>query len=305
MSTTVASDTEATKVASTLGTLSLTAEKSGEKGPSYLPYFDVNEKFPPTPIREFTDLGSRADPKKPNLLGPATSVRQISPYIGSEVRGVQLSQLSPAGLDELALFVASIEIARHFGPIQVHPTSGNIKDFPEFHVVYRDADHNRFREYFGGNRVSKASWHSDVAYEKQRPGTTLFRILDIPERTTVAKRSSSRLSPEFQKRLEVLRAVNSVVEQNEYSRERGGPMRRESEHPVVRVQPVTGEKALYVNQGFTRRIVGLKQEESDWLLKFLFDHLENGSDFQVRASYEPATVVVWDNRVTAEVPIPA
>ena len=57
-------------------------------------------------MKDFTDPGLRADPKKPDLLGPATSVRQLSPYIGSEVGGVQLSQLTPAGLDELALFVA-------------------------------------------------------------------------------------------------------------------------------------------------------------------------------------------------------
>ena len=90
--------------------------------------------------------------------------------------------------------------------------------------------------------------------------------------------------------------MHSAVEQAEYSRKRGGAVRREpveSEHPLVRVHPVTGEKALYVNQGFTRRIVGFRQEESDWLLKFLFDHIEKGSDFQVRASYEPGTVAVW------------
>ena len=37
-----------------------------------------------------------------------------------------------------------------------------------------------------------------------------------------------RLSPEFQKRLEGLRAVHSAVEQAEFSRKRGGPVRRES-----------------------------------------------------------------------------
>jgi sulfonate dioxygenase len=56
---------------------------------------------------------------------------------------------------------------------------------------------------------------------------------------------------------------------------------------------VTGEKALYVNQGFTRRIVGYKVEESEYLLKFLWDHIAKGSDFQVRANYKPGTVVVW------------
>jgi sulfonate dioxygenase len=48
-----------------------------------------------------------------------------------------------------------------------------------------------------------------------------------------------------------------------------------------------------VNPGYTRRIVGYKDEESEYLLKFLFDHISKGADFQIRARYEPGTVVVW------------
>ncbi|KAL0959184.1 hypothetical protein HGRIS_014464 [Hohenbuehelia grisea] len=294
-----------------------------DKGPSYpfyYPHFDVSEKFPPTEIFEFTDPGTRADPKKPHLLGPNTKTKDVSPYLGTEISGVQISELTKEGLDELALYAAErkvllfrdqnfkdigpekqIEIAKHFGPIQKHPTSGNAKGYPEFHVVYRDADHDRFREYLGGDRINHTSWHSDVSYEKQTPGTTFFFILDQPESggdTLFLSQAEAyrRLSPEFQKRLEGLRAVHSAVAQAEHSRQRGGPVRREpveTEHPVVRQHPVTGEKALYVNQGFTRRIVGYKVEESEYLLKFLYDHISKGSDFQIRATYEPGTVVVW------------
>jgi sulfonate dioxygenase len=70
----------------------------------------------------------------------------------------------------------------------------------------------------------------------------------------------------------------------------------ESEHPLVRVHPVTGEKALYVNPIFGRRIVGFKKEESEALLRFLYDHIAKGADFQIRATYEPGTVVVWVSR---------
>ncbi|KAG6846582.1 hypothetical protein H0H93_012998, partial [Arthromyces matolae] len=275
--------------------------------PFYLPYRDPSEKFPPTEIFEFTDPGTRADPSKPNLLANATT-HHLSPYLGTEITGVQLSQLTKEGLDELALYTAErkvllfrdqdfkdlgperqIEIARHFGPIQRHPTSGNVKGFPEFHVVYRDREHDVIKEYFGDERINRTSWHSDVP---EVGGNTLFAS---------QVEAYNRLSPEFKKRLEGLRAVHSAVPQAEHSRQRGGPVRREpveTEHPLVRVHPATGEKALYVNQGFTKRIVGFKTEESEWLLKFLFDHIAKGADFQIRAPYNAGTVVVWDNRVT-------
>jgi len=189
----------------------------------------------------------------------------------------------------------------HFGPIHHHPTSGNVKGFPEFHVVYRDGKENRYKDYRGANRLSRLQWHSDVTYEKQPPSTTFFWILDQPTvggDTLFASQveAYNRLSPEFRKRLEGLRAVHSAVYQANFSRDRGGVVRREpveTEHPVVRVHPVTGEKALFVNEGFTRYIVGFKKEESDFLLNFLYDHIAKGADFQIRARYEPGTVAIW------------
>lgn len=74
-------------------------------------------------------------------------------------------------------------------------------------------------------------------------------------------------------------------------------------HPLIREHPATGEKALYVNPQFTRRIVGYKKEESDALLKFLFDHVAYGADFHARVKWAPGTVVVWDNRVTSHTAI--
>ncbi|TFK37968.1 hypothetical protein BDQ12DRAFT_666566 [Crucibulum laeve] len=305
-----------------------TLEKEREAGasyPFYLPTFDLNEKFPPIEIFDHVEAGTRANPAKPTFINDNVTLNHLSPYLGTEVTGVELSELTKEGLDELALFAAErkvllfrdqkfkdigadrqIEIAKHFGPIHRHPTSGNVKGYPEFHVVYRSENHDPFSEYRGGNRTNYTGWHSDVSYEKQPPGTTFFFILDQPEigGDTIflsQVEAYNRLSDEFKKRLEGLRAVHSAGPQAEYSRQRGGPVRREpieTEHPLVRVHPATGEKALYVNQNFTQRIAGFKKEESDYLLNFLYDHLAKGSDFQIRASYKPGTVVVWDNRVT-------
>ncbi|KAJ7578348.1 hypothetical protein C8J56DRAFT_797906 [Mycena floridula] len=294
--------------------------------PFYLPHFDVNEKFPPTELFEFTDPGLRADHSKPHLLGPKTTVRHLSPYLGTEVNGIQISELSSQGLDELALYAAErkvllfrnqdfkdidpgrqLEIARHFGPIQRQPTAGNVQGIPEFHVVYRDAGMDRLKLALGNDRANLTSWHSDVSYEKQPPGMTFFFMLEHPETGGDTLYLSqveayNRLSLEFKKRLEGLRAIHTAVPQAEHARRRGGPIRREpieTEHPVVRKHPVTGEKALFVNPEYTKCIVGYKREESEYLLRFLYDHMAKGADFQIRARYEPGTVAVWDNRLTA------
>jgi sulfonate dioxygenase len=151
-----------------------------------------------------------------------------------------------------------------------------------------------------------------VTYEINPPSTTFLYILDLPTVDGVASggdtlfhsqvQAYNRLSPDFQRFLETLSAVHSGYEQADDARAAGGHVRREpvsNIHPVVRVHPVTGEKALFVNEQFTRYIVGFKKEESDAILKFLYDHIAKSADIQVRVKWEKGTVVVWDNRVTA------
>ena len=48
----------------------------------------------------------------------------------------------------------------------------------------------------------------------------------------------------------------------------------------------------------TRKIIGYKQEESDLILKFLYDHIALGQDFQVRVKWAAKAVVVWDVRIS-------
>ena len=55
---------------------------------------------------------------------------------------------------------------------------------------------------------------------------------------------------------------------------------------------------LDVNPVYTKKIVGFDQEESDCILKFLFDHIAKRQDFSCRIRYEAGTVLVWDQRVT-------
>lgn len=146
-----------------------------------------------------------------------------------------------------------------------------------------------------------------MTYEKQPPGTTFLYILDGPSAggdTCFVNQAEAyrRLSPEFQKRLHGLKAIHSGHEQANNALARGSIVRRDpvaNAHPLVRTHPATGEKALFVNQQFVRRIAGFKKEESDYLLKFLYDHIAYSQDIQARVKWAPGTVIVWDNRVTA------
>jgi sulfonate dioxygenase len=199
-----------------------------------------------------------------------------------------------------------LDFGSYFGRHHIHPTSGAPEGYPEIHLVHRGAEDTTAKDFFE-ERTNSVTWHSDVTYEEQPPGTTFLYLLDGPVAggdTLFANQvvAYERLSPGFKQRLHGLKAVHSGFEQAENSSRRGGVVRRapvSNVHPVVRTHPITGEKALYVNPQFTRKIVGYKKEESDNLLNFLYDHVAKSQDLQARVKWAPGTVVVWDNRVTA------
>lgn len=75
--------------------------------PAYLPTRSDGYIAPiPVPLFEADEPGRRADPAKANLLKGATRVEKITPRVGTEIQGVQISQLDAKGLDELALLAA-------------------------------------------------------------------------------------------------------------------------------------------------------------------------------------------------------
>lgn len=77
-----------------------------------------------------------------------------------------------------------------------------------------------------------------------------------------------------------------------------GPKFIERVHPIVRVHPATGWKALWVNRAMTVRIVGLDKAESDVILNYLYDVYEQNVDIQVRFKWTAGTSALWDNRIT-------
>ncbi|KAJ3987395.1 alpha-ketoglutarate-dependent sulfonate dioxygenase [Lentinula detonsa] len=283
----------------------------------YKPFFP-SLSWPPLEEIQVTERGLSADPEKKSLLSAANKVKHYTPTIGTELSGIDLRQLSDSQKDELALLVAErgvvffrdqkidiheqLELARHFGPLHKHATTPIPKaGIEEAHVVYND--HSRRPDPVSFSKLEL--WHSDVSYEIQPPSVTSLKVITGPEYGGDTLWASgyalySGLSPGFQKYLEGLKAIHSAVAQAEGARAAGLPVRRqeiETVHPVVRVHPATGWKSVYVNPGFTRRIVGIPKAESDAILSFLFHQIAENVDNQVRFQWEPNSIAFWDNRV--------
>jgi sulfonate dioxygenase len=296
---------------------------SGDDGDDGYKYAEFKPSFPnlswePLKEQHVVDRGTFADPAKASLFSAAAKIKHLTPAIGTEIEGIDLRQLSDTQKDELALLVAErgvvffrdqeiniheqLELARHFGPLHKHATTPIPRiGLEEVHVVYNDASRRPDPTSFSKLEL----WHSDVSYELQPPSTTSLKVITGPEIGGDTLWSSgyalySSLSPGLQSYLEGLTAVHSAVAQADGNRAAGLPVRREeieTIHPLVRVHPATGWKSVYVNPGFTRRIVGVPKAESDAILNFLFRQISENPDFQVRFKWEVNSIAFWDNRI--------
>ncbi|KAI3402334.1 hypothetical protein KGF56_004904 [Candida oxycetoniae] len=299
--------------------------------PEYLPTWNPFQKYPPYKFQKFHDKGLEASEELTNLFSRNNQkykVRKLTPKLGSEIEGIQLSQLDDLAKKDLSRFVSergvvifkdqdfnakgpqfAIDFMRFFGPLHIHPTSGSPEAFPEMHITFRGASQREIDSVFARN-TNSISWHSDCSYSLNALQLTLFSCLQLPESggdTLFANtvEAYNRLSPAMQQRLEGLHILHSSVEQAESNKKAGGITRREPEsniHPIVRINPTTGQKHLYVNKEFGRRIIELKKEESDYLLNFLYNHIEDAQDLQIRVAWQPNTVVLWNNATTVHTP---
>lgn len=295
------------------------------KYPQWAPAWDPKDDHAfknPEPFKHI-DRGLFGDPEFKSLKEDKdVKWKRVTPKLGLEIDGIQLSTLTDKQKDDLALLVeqhgvvafrnqnfkkqsfADIEKwGKYYGPLHVHPTSGAPRGQPNFHMTFRRGSRKENEEFFQ-DKLNNITWHSDVTYETQTPALTLFAMLQTGESGGDTQfldliEIYDRLSPLMKDLLDGLQAVHTSKEQAASAKSEGGIERKEtidSIHPVVRYHPVLKKKGLFVHREFTRKIVGLKTEESDALLLFLIRHIESCLDAHVRMSWDEDTVVVWDNR---------
>ena len=260
-----------------------------------------------------------------DTLKTSLKVELVAPALGAEVSNASIesaikdddlfSEIRALLLKHKVLFFRDQDIspathvafARKFGELETHPVLPSHPDYPELLLLNRDTKYSY-----------ENTWHCDATWRAEPPFGAVLRCVVCPDvggDTMWANMALAyeRLPEGVKKRIEKLRAKHSI----EHSF--GGSMPAEErsklsatyptvEHPVVRTHPETGEKVLFVNQGFTTHFVNFHNHddirygqdftiEANNLMNYLVRQAEI-PEYQVRLRWRPNTIAIWDNRST-------
>ncbi len=244
----------------------------------------------------------------------------VTRNIGAEVTGIDLSKpldeeqvqtVRQGLLDHMVLFFRNqnitdeehIAFASRFGTANLPPmdTSGS-----RIHVLDQVDPKGE-----GGDQ-----WHSDNTFMKVPPMGSLLRSVIMPRvggdtlwaNMYLAYESLApwlrRLADELYAEHDLTMSVSKAIDKGHRLDLRGMQDKNPpSVHPVVRVHPETGRKALYVNRSSVTRLIGLSRRENEALLPLLFDAVRDPV-FQVRLNWGVGTLAFWDNRPTQHYAVP-
>ena len=227
------------------------------------------------------------------------SVTRLTGALGAEIEGLQLRDLNAEQIDSVRALLhehlvllfpgqfldidSHVALGSHFGPLESHPNLDN--PFTAHPQVFElAASHGGVAD----------EWHSDISFSPNPAAISILNMIECPNvggdtmwASTYA--AYEALSPPLQELCAGLTALHDAAPH--------GRPEMNAIHPVVRIHPVSGRRALFVNQHFTRRLVELSHDESQLLLDYLVRWIATPR-FTVRYRWQKGTIAMWDNRCT-------
>jgi alpha-ketoglutarate-dependent sulfate ester dioxygenase len=251
------------------------------------------------------------------MTAPAFQRVPVAERIGAEIRGIRLSghiaDDTVAAIRE-ALVCHKVLFFRD----QTHLDDAGQEAFaarlgtPVAHPTLPVAAGSRFvLEMDSRDGDAASAWHTDVTFLPNYPEASILRAIEIPSvggDTLWANTASAyqELSEALKALVANLRAIHTNLfdyasvlwspEQIERHRKLFASTVYETEHPVVRVHPESGERSLLAGH-FVKGFVGLNSADSQRLRAILQDHITRPQN-TVRWRWQPGDVAIWDNRAT-------
>lgn len=240
-------------------------------------------------------------------------VELLSGACGAEIDGIDLKNTSDDNINVIKSLLfehkviffrnqkiseqEQIDLSKCFGPLETHAYVNGLKKYPDIvRIIKEPNEKNNWGE----------GWHSDASYNLEPTLAVVLKSIEIPPVGGDTMFSNMEiaydtLDNEIKKIIEDKKAIHDsrgsefFVENYKSMTSSGNFNVFSNEHPIIRTNPDSKRKALYVNWTYTRQIVGINKKESDEILKKLFEHQQR-LDLTCRFKWTKDAVAIWDNR---------
>lgn len=241
------------------------------------------------------------------IIGPRlpelddTQFRQVlAAYAGHSVLLVRNQNLTDPEL---------LAVGRRFGALEPPGMSvigkPYLDDYPDVLVITNRLD--KQGRPLGNLGNGEASWHTDMSYREIPISTAILHCLEVPKRgggnmyyismyeayETLPQRLKLAIEGKLCIHDETYNSAGQIRKGfSEVTDPRQAPGAR---HPLVRVHPVTGRKALYLGRRRNAYIIGLPLDESESILDQLWAHATLCTVVGW-GEWGLGDVLIWDNR---------
>ena len=197
-----------------------------------------------------------------------------------------------------------IEFSRRFGELDKHEALEPFRH-PQYDEIFMVSTIPVNGKPSASENVGR-HWHSDLSYTLHPAMGSLFHCQVVPDvggdtlfANTVAAYVS--LSDKMKEVIDPLWAVHDYLATPTQKLKSPEVLQRlrELHHPVaqplVLTHPVTGKKALYIAETLITHFVGMTAEESQPLVRYLFNHTIDPL-YTYRHKWTKGDFIMWDNR---------
>jgi taurine dioxygenase len=255
-------------------------------------------------------------------------VKPSGQTLGAALEGLDLSQpLSDRDFGELLAALGQYSVlcfprqrldapalkafAANFGSLEINVANAYQEpDHPEVMILSNIVENGRPI----GARDAGQDWHTDMSYSATIAFANILYGIKIPRRggmplggTEFANMRAAYvdLPDELKTKLDGMTVLHDFNKFWENMRRRPGswrpPLSDEQRrakppvsHPIFLTHPITGEKVLYANPGYSIRINELPERDSDEILEFLFAH-QLQPQYRYTHHWTEGDVLMWDD----------